>query len=83
MGWWVIAISRTFSAHADCSQRAATAHARAQKTKRLQRTTQVRPGRWQAAIDVAGEVYHAYFTNEEDAADAIVLSGLPGPAAAS
>lgn len=44
--------------------------------------TQVRPGRWLAAIDIAGEMYHGYFTSEEDAVDAVVLAGLPAPAAA-
>lgn len=44
--------------------------------------TQVRPGRWLAAIDIAGEMYHGYFTSEENAVDAVVLAGLPAPAAA-
>ena len=45
--------------------------------------SEVRPGRWAAVADVAGERYEAFFVSERDARDALALAGLAKQAAAA
>jgi hypothetical protein len=44
---------------------------------------QVRAGRWMASINLAGELYQAHFSSEDDAAEAVLLSGFTLPAVSS
>ena len=43
-------------------------------------TPQVRAGRWLASLNLAGELYQGFFSTEQEAAEAIVLSGFTQPA---
>ncbi|KAI8477513.1 MAG: DNA-binding pseudobarrel-protein domain-containing protein-containing protein [Monoraphidium minutum] len=42
--------------------------------------SQVRAGRWLASLNLAGELYQAFFPSEDQAAEAIVLAGFTQPA---
>jgi hypothetical protein len=41
--------------------------------------TQVRDGRWVASLNLAGELYQAYFVEEVDANEALNAAGFLGP----